>query len=177
VIFADSSLKDMCAKLPQTNEEFLMVNGVGENKLQKYGEVFIQAISTFLATHPDREKGLMTEEVPKKVPKKAPKRVVGDTHLETLKWYQENLSVTEIAEKRQLSISTIENHLLLCAKQGLGVDFNTLIPAEYIPLLEKAVGEAGRNTLKPIKELLPDEVSYFMIKGYLYFLSKESVNS
>jgi ATP-dependent DNA helicase RecQ len=177
VIFADSSLKDMCAKLPQTNEEFLMVNGVGENKLQKYGEVFIQAISTYLASHPDREKGQMTEEVPKKAPKKAPKKSVGDTHLETLKWYQEKLSVTEISEKRQLSISTIENHLLLCAKQGLGVDFNTLIPAEYIPLLEKAVGEAGRNTLTPIKELLPDEVSYFMIKGYLYFLSKESVNS
>jgi ATP-dependent DNA helicase RecQ len=173
VIFADSALKDMCAKLPLSSEEFLKVNGVGENKLKKYGEIFLNAISTFLAANPDRPKEIITIEVPKKVSKKT----VGDSHLETLKLYKDHLSINDMAEKRQLTISTIENHLLLCAKEGLGVDFRTLIPSEYIPLLEKAVEEAGREKLKPIKELLPDEVSYFMIKGYLYYLSKESVRS
>jgi ATP-dependent DNA helicase RecQ len=54
------------------------------------------------------------------------------------------------------------------------VDFSKLIPAEYIPLLQKAVEEAGRSRLKPIKDLLPEEVSYFMVKSYLYFLSKNN---
>ena len=40
--------------------------------------------------------------------------------------------------------------------------------------MEKAVEEVGRDRLKPIKEQLPEEVSYFMIKGYLYFLSKKN---
>ncbi|RPJ94256.1 DNA helicase RecQ [Rummeliibacillus sp. TYF005] len=44
VIFSDKSLKDMCAKKPTNSQEFLEVNGVGENKLEKYGEVFIKAI-------------------------------------------------------------------------------------------------------------------------------------
>jgi ATP-dependent DNA helicase RecQ len=168
VIFADSALKDMCSKLPLSSEEFLNVNGVGENKLKKYGEIFINTIINFLTANPDRQK-----EMPMVAPKKAPKKSVGDSHLETLKLYQDRLSIMEIAEKRQLTISTIENHLLLCAKEGLGVDFKILIPSEYIPLLQNAVAEVGRSKLKPIKDLLPDDVSYFMIKGYLYFLSKE----
>jgi len=47
VIFSDKSLRDMCAKRPTNAEEFLEVNGVGENKLERYGETFIKAIAEF----------------------------------------------------------------------------------------------------------------------------------
>ena len=44
IIFSDKTLVDMCIKLPFTKEEMLLVNGVGENKYQRYGEQFIQKI-------------------------------------------------------------------------------------------------------------------------------------
>lgn len=47
VIFSDKSLQDMCARKPVTAEEFLEVNGVGANKLEKYGDAFLEAIRTF----------------------------------------------------------------------------------------------------------------------------------
>ncbi|RLQ90327.1 DNA helicase RecQ [Planomicrobium sp. Y74] len=47
VIFSDKTLQDMCARRPKTPEEFLEVNGVGANKLEKYGEAFLSAIRTF----------------------------------------------------------------------------------------------------------------------------------
>lgn len=47
VIFSDKTLQDMCARRPKTAEEFLEVNGVGANKLEKYGEAFLTAIQTF----------------------------------------------------------------------------------------------------------------------------------
>ena len=47
VIFSDKSLQDMCARRPKTAEEFLEVNGVGANKLEKYGEAFLSAIRDF----------------------------------------------------------------------------------------------------------------------------------
>ncbi|MEH7252939.1 DNA helicase RecQ [Neobacillus niacini] len=169
VIFSDAALKDMCAKLPKTSEEFLNVSGVGELKLKKYGLDFIQPIRQFCETNPDRQPELLTATAPKKAAKKA----VGDSHLETLQLHQQNLSIKEIAEKRELAISTVESHLIQCAQQGMEVDFNRLIPEEYMVLLEKAVNVVGRDRLKPIKEQLPEEVSYFMIKGYLYFLSKK----
>jgi len=171
VIFSDASLKDMCAKLPKTTEEFLQVSGVGELKLKKYGLDFIQAIRTFCETNTDYQ----SEMVPvSKTPKKSAKKDgVSDSHLETLKLHQANFSIAEIVEQRELAVSTVENHLLQCAQQGLEVDFSKHIPAEYMPLLENALAEAGRDRLKPIKELLPEEVSYFMIKAFVYFISKK----
>jgi ATP-dependent DNA helicase RecQ len=171
VIFSDATLKDMSARLPKTNEELLQVSGVGEHKLQKYGLEFIQTIRMYCEAHPERQPELGQATAPKKP---APKRAIGDSHLETLEFHKQNLSINEIAEKRELAISTVENHLLQCAQQGMDVDFSRLIPSEYILLLEKAVEEVGRDRLKPIKELLPEEISYFMIKGYLYYLRSAS---
>ena len=47
VIFSDSSLTDMCVKMPKTAEEFLNVSGVGRVKLEQYGDRFLQAIEEF----------------------------------------------------------------------------------------------------------------------------------
>ena len=47
VVFSDSSLIDMCIRLPRTPAQFLKVSGVGETKLQRYGEEFLQCITDF----------------------------------------------------------------------------------------------------------------------------------
>ena len=47
VIFSDKTLQDMCSRKPQTEDEFLEVNGVGTSKLEKYGEAFLRAIHDF----------------------------------------------------------------------------------------------------------------------------------
>lgn len=44
VIFGDISLLDMAQKRPQTEDEFLEVSGVGQAKLERYGEVFLTRI-------------------------------------------------------------------------------------------------------------------------------------
>ena len=44
VIFTDASLQDMCRYHPQTKEELLDMQGVGEAKAAKYGERFLSAI-------------------------------------------------------------------------------------------------------------------------------------
>lgn len=50
LIFSDASLTDMCRKFPVTPEEFLAVNGVGNNKLKQYGDRFISAIAEYKST-------------------------------------------------------------------------------------------------------------------------------
>ncbi|MCD8089763.1 MAG: RecQ family ATP-dependent DNA helicase [Clostridiales bacterium] len=52
VIFSDKSLDDMCKKLPQNDDEFLAVSGVGQEKLRKYGESFTEAIRSFISGNP-----------------------------------------------------------------------------------------------------------------------------
>ena len=47
MVFSDATLRDMCACLPQTEDEFLEVNGVGQTKLLRYGEAFLAEIAAF----------------------------------------------------------------------------------------------------------------------------------
>ena len=48
IVFTDRSLIDMAAKLPLTEEEFLDTHGVGQSKLEDYGEAFMTTISDFI---------------------------------------------------------------------------------------------------------------------------------
>lgn len=51
IIFSDKTLKDMCNRLPQSEDELLLVNGVGQVKCQKYGRAFIEAIKEFICSN------------------------------------------------------------------------------------------------------------------------------
>lgn len=44
VVFNDKTLHDMCNLLPRNSSEFLMVHGVGQSKLENYGDVFLKMI-------------------------------------------------------------------------------------------------------------------------------------
>lgn len=44
VVFSDATLRDMCRVQPETLDEMLTVKGIGELKLEKYGETFLQCI-------------------------------------------------------------------------------------------------------------------------------------
>ena len=45
VVFSDAHLRDMCVRMPRTEAEFLQVNGVGQAKLERYGEAFLAEIN------------------------------------------------------------------------------------------------------------------------------------
>ena len=45
VVFSDRSLQDMAATRPRTRDEFLGVHGVGQKKLEAYGDSFLAEIS------------------------------------------------------------------------------------------------------------------------------------
>lgn len=47
IIFSDKTLIDMCVKRPKNEYDMLDVSGVGENKLKKYGERFLELINNF----------------------------------------------------------------------------------------------------------------------------------
>ena len=53
MVFSDKTLRDMCIRLPLTEEELLDVNGMGEKKLEQYGGSFLEKIKT--VTGGDRE--------------------------------------------------------------------------------------------------------------------------
>lgn len=48
IIFSDKTLKDMSLLKPRDNDEFLLVSGVGEKKMEVYGPQFLPIINRYL---------------------------------------------------------------------------------------------------------------------------------
>ncbi|EEK50409.1 DNA helicase RecQ [Bacillus cereus] len=163
VIFSDQTLKDMCVKMPQSDSELLTVKGIGEHKLVKYGSHFLQAVQHFIKENPNYAETIKTEVVSER---KKSGKASANSHLETYEMYKQGIDLNEIAKERNLSRQTIENHLIRCYEDGMEVDWQSFVSAEYESLIETAVQNADGG-LKSIKEQLPNEVSYFMIRAYL----------
>ena len=64
IVFSDKTLIDMCVKHPQEIAGMLEVSGVGEAKLEKYGQRFLDAIRSFRENNPDAVLSIVPEEEP-----------------------------------------------------------------------------------------------------------------
>lgn len=55
VVFSDAALVEMCIHYPTTASDMLDINGVGEVKLARYGDEFMQAVEAFLSGASERQ--------------------------------------------------------------------------------------------------------------------------
>ena len=51
VVFSDRTLKEMATCLPQTEEEFTQIHGVGPAKFEKYADAFLSIIHAYCNEH------------------------------------------------------------------------------------------------------------------------------
>lgn len=56
IVFADTSLKQMATQMPLNEKELLEITGVGEYKLQKYGDIFLKEIKEYLQGAPEQNR-------------------------------------------------------------------------------------------------------------------------
>lgn len=152
IVFSDSTLREIAEHCPIDDIAMLSIKGVGELKLEKYGAEFLNAIREYLNQS-------RTES--KKEDTKTP------THLLTLDMYKTGLSLEEIARTRSLKITTIQEHIIRCGAEGHYLDWDFFIPQEYESLILEKIKKLGAEKLRPIKDVLPDEVTYMAIKAVL----------
>ncbi|MDH6562185.1 DNA helicase RecQ [Bacillus safensis] len=55
VVFSDQTLKEMSAVQPKTEEELLHIKGIGVQKREKYGDVFLKEIRLFIEKEKNKE--------------------------------------------------------------------------------------------------------------------------
>lgn len=174
VVFADTTLRELSEHRPVELAAMRQIKGIGELKLQKYGSEFLAVITKYLAEHTDAAStataaaGVTTEPVKKAASKKnSSKSEAEPSHLVTLELYRQGRALDEIAQERELTVNTVQNHLVRCAGEGYAVDWDRLIPGQYEELMIARIKEIGSSQLKPIKDALPDAVSYAAIKAVL----------
>ncbi|MBF1991772.1 DNA helicase RecQ [Fischerella thermalis] len=155
LIFADSTLKLMAQVKPQTKDAFSQLSGVGSHKLNQYGDKFIAEIRAYCQEHNAQE--------PKLNPTSS-LTSVSATALQTLLLYQQGLSVSEIAEKRNLRPTTIFSHLCDLIEKNQPIDINHLVPLEKQQKILQVLEILGDIALTPIKEYLGDNYSFEEIR-------------
>jgi ATP-dependent DNA helicase RecQ len=162
VVFADSSLKLMAQDQPQTLEEFGKISGVGSHKLAQYGSRFITEIRAFC-----EEQGTLRQESMGVVPPPPPPRetVLATTHFLTLDLYQQGHKPAEIAEQRNLRLSTVMDHLGALVEAGRELDIAGLVSAERRATIEGAIAEVGADAaLRTIRDRLGETYDYNEIR-------------
>ena len=81
--------------------------------------------------------------------------------------FKDGLTIPEIAERRNSTTNTVEEHLIAALTAGLDMDVSCFVLPQQKSLVLAAIKKAGTDKLKPIRELLPDDITYNMIRFVL----------
>ena len=158
MIFADSSLKLMAQVRPTTIEDFANLSGVSQYKAQQYGDSFISAILEFDSLH------------------KLPVSLPSKSQMTTLQLHQQGLNIEEIAQERNLAVSTVSSHLSELIEMNQPVAINKLVSADKQQNIIKAIKQVGDVTLTAIKNALSEDCSYDEIRLVRGWWRKEKNN-
>ena len=153
IICSDKTLKDMCAKLPRDKEQLADVYGMGEQKIQNYGEAFVTAVNSFVADNPNPS-GSTTGERLQTVLSDEEAAETGSTRKKKLPFYIEPQRLDEVELTDKCRLTELTNKINeLCpadkAHKKLAASFiNELLIAEGY--LEEVT--EGENKIKRVTE-------------------------
>jgi ATP-dependent DNA helicase RecQ len=145
VIFHDATLMEMVTYRPETREQMGRLSGIGERKLDAYGDEFLGVIREHLAD----------ENAP-----------ITDTAEETLQLFRVGMDAEQIANQRELTVSTVMNHLAKAIEHGeADVKEVTGLDEEAIKAIRFAFEHSeDQARLKPVFDALGGEYDYAVLR-------------
>lgn len=140
IVANTESLVEMSNYMPHNEERMLRISGIGKRRFERFGTEFLEVINSYISLHSIE----ISDELPpdrKEKKKSKPKTTKGSSAKETLRLYNEDKSIAEIAKERQLVESTITSHLAQFVKSG-EVDILKFVSLEQ---LDKAAGMISKK--------------------------------
>lgn len=183
IVFGDNTLKEMSIRMPVNESQLSEVSGVGEKKILKYGEQFLNKIREYVKSNNIEvqwESGLKLnkEDVEEKFKKSTRKDGKRKSFEITIDMLREGEKFHTIAKERELSVTTILSHIQQYLEEGnkidFEIDFDSLFSKREEEIVLEAVNKVGYSKLKPIKENLSEDVSYEKIR---FIVTKLTINN
>ncbi|MEM1223000.1 MAG: DNA helicase RecQ [Verrucomicrobiota bacterium] len=174
VIFGDVALRQMARRYPRTEDAFIAIPGVGQQKLREYGGRFMQVIDEWLSENDPRDfppSGFIDPHPTKNTHRE---KGLSPTIRETLNLFQAGKTAEEIAKERGLNQNTIEGHLAACIEEKQITDLSGLVTGAEMEKVREAASEHGAALMRPIFDALDGEVSFGKIRLALAMLGVES---
>ncbi len=149
VIFHDATLMTMVDEKPQNLQEMSFISGVGEKKLELYGNEFLEVL---LAVSDSTEM----------------ETYLSDTITETISLFKAGHTVEQVAKQRELKLDTIYSHLSEAIGDG-AIDLHEVVDLNVNEVQQ--IGDAivdlpeeHSNALKPLYELFDETYSYEVLR-------------
>jgi ATP-dependent DNA helicase RecQ len=167
----------MSAIVPQDEAAFRSISGVGEQKWQQFGELFLSKIEEFLSQNPQFVESGAVNQVAPKVPKEpaAPKEKETKIHTTQITYdmFLKGMSLEDIAEQRFLSVFTISSHLIQFYEQGAITDIYQFVTAEEIQTISEALDIFPEPyKLREIFEYYSENFAYDKIRWAIAYREK-----
>jgi ATP-dependent DNA helicase RecQ len=143
MIFHDATLMAMIEERPETLTQMGALSGIGERKLEAYGEAFLEVLQAHAGAD-----------------------AVTDTAEETLQLFRLGMNVEAIARQRGLTSGTVHNHLVQAIEQGeVTLGEVVSLPDEEMKAIRFAFEHHfGERRLKPVFEALGGEYPYEVLR-------------
>lgn len=159
IIFSDKTLQDMCRRFPSTLPEMKKISGVGDTKLERYGEDFIAEITRYLDENPGVSRPAV-DFVNAYDVSSLQKKKKSNTVEETYEFFRKGISPEDIAKLRNLAPSTIAAHMERIIMEGRDVDMDRLVEPAKRLLIEQFFLSSKEWGLNPVVEHFTGAVSY-----------------
>jgi ATP-dependent DNA helicase RecQ len=160
IIFSDVSLRQMARFYPARDREFSRIVGVGDRKLREFGAVFLGEIAAHLQSNPRQ---MFADDFPQGGTEYAPmprRSRLTDTVRETLHFFRQGKTVSEIARLRGVKDGTIYSNLEEAMLAGEAIDVKTLLTAEAQRDIAAAFARHGFGSLGSVVASLGGRYDY-----------------
>jgi ATP-dependent DNA helicase RecQ len=148
IILHDTTLDEICRRVPQSLADLRQITGIGERKLETFGQQIIEALARF-------QSGARATPLP-------PKKTLPAE--ETLRLLAEGRTFEDIAKIRSRQLTTVVNAVATLVESGQ-LDFDpSWIDATRQSIIEAACAQVGMDKLKNLKDSLPPEITYDEIR-------------
>ena len=147
IIFHDSTLEEMAKTRPPSLETMQYITGVGEQKLNKYGQAFLDVIQA--SPLPDLLQNNLS-----------------DTVNDTLALLHQGMDIENIARQRDIKLSTVYTHLADAIEAGLleAKEVLQLSDGEHNEIINALEMNMDDDRLKPAFDALEGQYSYDILK-------------
>ena len=151
LLYLDALVSAECLLVRAGEYPTISITELGERVMRQQAQVELGLPQT--TAHADQYERDLEVEI-------APTR----TMLDTYALHKRGLSVEQIAGERNCTPRTIEGHLINCLQAGYEMDISEFVPDASRVLIEAAMTEHGVQKLRPIRDSLPDTITYSMIR-------------
>lgn len=151
IIFNDATLNQIATELPTSENDLLTIQGINQIKVDRYAKPFLELIKAY------KDRQMNTFEV-------------------TYRFYKQGISPEQIAEERQLSMTTIFSHLAKLYSDGKDINLSIYVKDEEVQKIREAYLEVkSTNSLKPYFDYFDAKIPYYKIRLALTIIMKELV--